>query len=362
MMKFQNVHFWNFALRILAGGLLRVLLLLVSTGELIAAANDITKAQSDAENFSRVLGRSLELNQGNEIFGMSIEGVSATYLHNQGLLLELRTPLAKSRNTLNLASIGSRLSENSGIGNPFTEFALRNEFPIAGAEPRVEIDDVAQGLTSSTMVERLYDGLTIRMTSIEYSMVVQTALRQASTAIQSMRELDVFSDSDAPDIQNEISDLRDQLSNNVEIFGSIEQRAGSGSLDGVDLIAETDAAIASMESLKIYSISFAKNLMMQSAEAEKDYNARWETDLKAFEIQMYSGLCEHVGLLFSFSDSEYLTLQVLGVSKDANGFIRDKFHTLRLAEIRRCAAGEIDVEGMSSNAVSYTNSSNLRSW
>lgn len=362
MMKFQCGYLWNFALHSLVGALLRVLILLFSTGELIAAAEYITKAQSDAENFSRLLGRSLELNQGNEIFGMSIEGISATYLHNQGLLLELRTPLARSRNTLNIASLGSRLSENSGIGNPFTEFALRNEFPIAGGEPRVELDDLAQGLTSSKLVGRLYDGLTIRMTSIEYSLVVQTALRQASTAIQTMREIDALSDSDALDLQNEVSDLRNQLSNNVEIFGSIEQRAGSGNLDGVNLIAETDVAIASMESLKIYSISFAQNLMKQSAEAEKDYNTRWETDLKAFEMQMYSGLCEHVGLLSSFSDSEYLTLQVLGVSKDSNGFIRDEFHTVGLAEIRRCAAGEIDAEGMGSNAVRYTNSSNLRSW
>lgn len=362
MMRFQCFHFCNFAPRMLVGGSLYILLVLVSTGELNAAANTITEAQTDAENFSRVLGRSLELNQGNEIFGMSMEGVSATYLHNQGLLLELRTPLAKSRNTLNFASLGSRLGENSGTGNPFTEFSLRNEFPVVGAEPPVEPNDFEQGLTSSKMVERLYDGLTIRMTSIKYSLVVQTALRQASTAIQSMREIDVFSDSDILDLRNEIIDLRNQLSTNVETFGSIEERAGLGNLDGVDLIAETDIAIASMESLKIYSVSFAQNLLIQSAEAEKDYNARWDTDLKAFEMNMYSGLCEHVGLLSSFSDSEYLTLQVLGVSKDANGFIGDEFYTLRLSEARLCAAGEIDVEGMSSKAVRYTNSSNLRSW
>lgn len=362
MMKFQCVHFWNFAQHMLAGALLRTLLFLVSTGELVAAADFITKAQTDAENFSRVLGRSLELSQGNEIFGMSIEGVSATYLHNQGLLLELRTPLAKSRNTLNIASLGSRLSENSAIGNPFTEFALRNEFLVAGTEPRVELDDSAQGLTSSKIVERLYDGLTIRMTSIEYSLVVQTALRQASAAIQSMREIEVFNDSDVLDLQSEVSDLRNQLLNNVGIFGSIEQRAESGNLDGVDLIAETDDAIASMESLKMYSTNFAQNLMIQSAEAEKDYSARWDTDLRAFEMRMFSGLCDHVGLLSSFSDSEYLTLQVLGVSKDANGFIRDKFHSLRLEDIRRCAAGEIDADDIGSKAVRYTNSSNLRSW
>lgn len=362
MMRFQCFHFWNFPPRILVGGLLHILPLLVSIGELNAAANTITEAQTDAENFSRFLARSLELNQGNEIFGMSMEGVSATYLHNQGLLLELRTPLAKSRNPINIASLGSRLGENTGVGNPFSEFSLRNEFPVLGVEPGVELDDLGKGPTSSKMVDRLYDGLTIRMTSIKYSLVVQTALRRASTAIQSMRKIDVFSDSDALDLRNEISDLRNQLSTNVETFGSIEQRAGLGNLDGVDLIAETDIAIASMESLKIYSVSFAQNLLIQSAEAEKDYNARWDTDLKAFEMNMYSGLCEHVGLLSSFSDSEYLTLQVLGVSKDANGFIGDEFYTLRLSEARLCAAGEIDVEGMSLKAVRYTNSSNLRSW
>jgi hypothetical protein len=344
------------------GGLLHILPLLVSIGKLNAAANTITEAQADAESFSRFLARSLELNQGNEIFGMSMEGVSATYLHNQGLLLELRTPLAKSRNPINIASLGLRLGENTGVGNPFSEFSLRNEFPVLGVEPGVELDDLGKGPTSSKMVDRLYDGLTIRMTSIKYSLVVQTALRRASTAIQSMRKIDVFSDSDALDLRNEISDLRNQLSTNVETFGSIEQRAGLGNLDGVDLIAETDIAIASMESLKIYSVSFAQNLLIQSAEAEKDYNARWDTDLKAFEMNMYSGLCEHVGLLSSFSDSEYLTLQVLGVSKDANGFIGDEFYTLRLSEARLCAAGEIDVEGMSLKAVRYTNSSNLRSW
>jgi hypothetical protein len=341
MSRFRSFYLWNFAPRVLNGFLLWVLLLPVSSDELIAAANEITEAQTDAESFSRALGRSLELNQGNEIFGMSTEGVSATYLHNQGLLLELRTPLARSRNILNISSLGSRSIVNGVAGNPFSEFSMRNKFPVAETEPTAERDDLDRGLASTEMVERLYDGLTIRMTSIEYSLVVRA---------------------DELSLWDEVGDLGSQLSQNVEKFQSIEQRAEAGGLSGADLIAETDVVIASMESLKSYSASFAQDLLTRSTEAEKGYNARWDADLKAFEKRMYAGLCEHVGLLSSFSGSEYLTLQVLGVSKNINGFAQDKFYSFGLREARRCADGEIDVEGLGQTVVEYTDVSSLRRW
>ena len=362
MSRFRSFYLWNFAPRVLNGFLLWVLLLPNSSEELIAAVNEITEAQTDAESFSRALGRSLELNQGNEIFGMSTEGVSATYLHNQGLLLELRTPLARSRNILNISSLGSRSIVNGVAGNPFSEFSMRNKFPVAETEPTAERDDLDRGLASTEMVERLYDGLTIRMTSIEYSLVVRAALQRANAAIQSMHEIGVLNEPDELSLWDEVGDLGSQLSQNVEKFQSIEQRAEAGDLSGADLIAETDVVIASMESLKSYSASFAQDLLTRSAEAEKGYNARWDADLKAFEKRMYAGLCEHVGLLSSFSGSEYLTLQVLGVSKNVNGFAQDKFYSFGLREARRCADGEIDVEGLGQTVVEYTDVSSLRRW
>ena len=51
--------------------------------------------QRNIDIFGGVLEEALELNQGSGLFGMSLGGIDSTYLFGQGVVFEIRTPLAK---------------------------------------------------------------------------------------------------------------------------------------------------------------------------------------------------------------------------------------------------------------------------
>ena len=65
---------------------------------------NLYELQINIEAFSVVIEEALELDRGAGLFGMTVGGVEPTYLYGQGVLLEVRTPLANQRNRLNLVS------------------------------------------------------------------------------------------------------------------------------------------------------------------------------------------------------------------------------------------------------------------
>ena len=69
------------------------------------AAQDIQlqNLQRNIDIFSGVLDEALELGQTSGIFGMRVGGIDSTYLYGQGVVMEVRTPLANSRNRMLLS-------------------------------------------------------------------------------------------------------------------------------------------------------------------------------------------------------------------------------------------------------------------
>ena len=69
--------------------------------------------------FSGVLEDALDLQQSNNIFNTSSGNIAATYLHKQGVILEVRSPLANRRNRLSLGSFRESLLRLQSNRNPF---------------------------------------------------------------------------------------------------------------------------------------------------------------------------------------------------------------------------------------------------
>ena len=58
--------------------------------------------QRNIDIFSGVLEDALDFEESKGLFGLSLGGIESTYLLGQGVVLEVRTPLANSRNRLSL--------------------------------------------------------------------------------------------------------------------------------------------------------------------------------------------------------------------------------------------------------------------
>ena len=65
---------------------------------------DLLRIKDDLNAVSMKLEEKLGFREGAALFGMNRGTVNAIYLYGQGVLLEIRTPLANERNRLQLAS------------------------------------------------------------------------------------------------------------------------------------------------------------------------------------------------------------------------------------------------------------------
>ena len=86
----------------------------------------------DLTLFSGILSEALKLNDSGGLFGRSLGGISSTYLVNQGVVFEVRSPLANRRNRW-LASLSSAMQALQLQENPF--LAMRRSMPTVSREP-----------------------------------------------------------------------------------------------------------------------------------------------------------------------------------------------------------------------------------
>mgnify|MGYP006157463131 CR=1 FL=1 len=96
----------------------------VSSVSAAAQAPQLADLQRNIEIFSGVLEDALGFKESKGLFGLSLGGIESTYLIGQGVLLEVRTPLANSRNRLSLASLNSAMQSLQVRRNPFESIAL----------------------------------------------------------------------------------------------------------------------------------------------------------------------------------------------------------------------------------------------
>jgi len=168
---------------------------------------EISELQSNIEIFTGVLEDALDLNQSGGLFGITVGGVNATYLHQQGVLIEIRSPLDNQRNRLNLATLNSAMQSMQANGNPFERIARRNS---PSPEPNINNEDNANANSQSA-------GLMDRIAKIDYSLVVSNAIQQASDSARSLRALESVGEADYETLRDELEEMRSQLQGNLAI-------------------------------------------------------------------------------------------------------------------------------------------------
>ena len=342
---------------IMKNSLLASSLLLLSLVSPIGMAQpaQLTDIQRDLALFSGILEEALGLNESTGLFGRSLGGVSSTYLMNQGVVFEVRSPLANRRNRMGLASLSSAMQALQLQENPF--LAMRRTQPATVAETSaLAVDEASTG--------GLYQQLRDQIANIDFSLVVNTAIQQATHSARALRALGSVDESGYESLFAEIEQLRGQIEANTSELRALEAELRSrqaATEESAATAAEDslqqrfDELLQRLEPIKQEALTLAADLKERSSRAEAEYAEQWQRDLLAFERTLYVTLCDYGDSLARIPDQESLSFILQGLGDDGEDSRRtDKVHIIKMADVSTCAAQSIESEALQSRATSYT--------
>ncbi len=330
------------------------LILLSTSGSLRAQPEQLPALRDDVELFSAVLAESLGLNESTGLFGMSLGGVQSTYLQGQGLVIEVRSPLANRRNRLGLAALNNALQNLQMNSNPLE--AIRRNAEAAARTSALALNE------SVVQADTFYQQMMDKIAAVDFSLVVNTAIEQAGNSLRSLRSLEEISDEEFARLQAEVDGLRQQLQDNVEALRALEQQAAeaaSGSPDAgavpETMVARLDQLMARAGPLRDAALNKARELQDRTDAAEQRYARQWQADLDAFETRLYTTLCDYGASLRALPGEETVALILRNLGEDApDNSSMDKIHVLTVADMQACQRGAIDSQVLRSRALAYS--------
>ena len=334
--------------------------LLVLSIPLQAQEVELDDLRANINIFSGVLEEALDLNQSSGLFGISLGGVEATYLYGQGVVLEVNSPLASRRNRLSLASLNATMQSLPSRGNPF-ESMRRPESALA-TQPATALASTAQP------AESFYQGMMDRIATIDYSLIVNTALQQAADSARALRN---FGDLDAPGydaLRTEIDSLRNDMQARLTDLRSLEQRIRAadepvedsqaeraGGVSSEELRQQLDQLLERIEPLRDQALAKAADLMEQTEAAEQRFAQSWQEDLVQFENKLYVAMCDYGTTLRELPASENISVVLKGLGDETDSSDRaDKVHVFSKVDVQQCQNGDIDVATLQQRAVQYS--------
>ena len=319
-------------------------------------AQDINLAdlQGNIEIFTGVLEDALELNQSSGLFGMSLGGLSATYLYRQGVMIEVRSPLANQRNQLRLASLNSAMQSMQTGTNPFERMVRRASPPLVLPSER-----------TNENADSFYELMMERITKIDYSLAVSNFIQQASDSARSLRALGNIDEPAYEELRAELDIMRERLQENIGQLSQFEEelRRESENLGASEsVITESEASVrlddlvARLEPLREQAMSKAEQLKRQTELAEQSYVERWHEDVSEFEESLYIAMCNYGATLRELPNDESISIILKGLGEDdANSNRRpDQVHVLSKIDVQECQNGVIDVAELRDRSAQYS--------
>ena len=177
---------------------------LITPVSLSAQEIAIQSLRQNIDIFTGVLEDALGIAQSTGLFGMSIGGIDSTYLYGQGVVLEVRTPLANRRNRMSLSFLNASVLSLSSRPNPFA--SLR-------PPGNPEFEETIRIFVNASAVEaaEFYADMMDRVANVDYSIAINSAIRQAAEAARSLHTMNSMDDTAYAEIQTEMPSLLEEL-------------------------------------------------------------------------------------------------------------------------------------------------------
>ncbi len=311
--------------------------------------------QRNIEIFSGVLEDALDFEEAKGLFGLSLGGIESTYLVNQGVVLEVRTPLANSRNRLNLASLNSAMQSLQVRGNPF-ESMLSAQSAAAGDSPVMALR------SQSAEPSSFYTEMMEKIANLDFSLAVNNAIAQANESARSLRSLGTVDDSDYEQLRADLdtlrADMREKMQGLREVEAEIRESAAQAVTDmnlEQQMRNKLDELMAQIEPLRAQAVAKAAELKQRREEAERDYSARWKQDVVAFEDKLYQVMCDYGSTLRELPGDERVSIILTGLGEPGPDQRRtDKIHVFNKADLQDCQSGAITVAALRERSNQYS--------
>lgn len=318
------------------------------------SAEQITALQESVALYASVLQEGLGLNARAGIFSPTSGTVRGLYLAQQGVVLEVMSPLASARNSFAQFSLGAALERLSA------QFAAQTG--DGAAVPRPDLSALRETMAMSLRTE-LAQGeareLLDELARVDVSAEISAALQSAADAARSLHALTQL-DADALNrVLEETSALRAQLSGHISALQALRAEVGSLAQPlSEEQVAQWRNTLqtlnAALQSLQAATQERAAQLQAQAGQARAQREAQWQQELAAFESSVLRLVCDYAGGLRALPPQEHVTLVLKGLGEESAERREDRILVLRQADALRCLQGEITAQQLQETAQVYS--------
>jgi len=321
------------------------------SGNVLAQEFELQNLRKQIQIFTGVLQEGLELDASPGFLGINSGRVTSVYLQNQGVLFEIRSPLANQRNRVSLNALASSIRGISGGANPFEAMRRSRSDPQA-AESRV----LSQ--TSELAVEAAQRAAeSIR--AIDYQSAIDAALREAYRGVRMLQDIGDLEEQDVTDLRGELDLLGKQLQESLQQLrqlegGLDEQTAQTGASTSQSREQQLEQLRTALEGLGGQARQKAAELNAQYEQAREGYRLRWQQEVVAFEDSLFSLLCDYGATLRDLPDDEHVSVLLIGLGADTEQALSaDRLHVVVKSDLIACQSGELNWQALRQQAASY---------
>ena len=334
----------------------------VSAVSATAQGPQLEDLQRNIDIFSGVLEDALDFEESKGLFGLSLGGIESTYLIGQGVVLEVRTPLANSRNRLSLASLNSAMQTLQVRGNPFETLALSQSLPSSASASSAQASPVMALRSQSADSTSLYTQMMERVANIDYSLAVNNAIQQATESARSLRSLGSVDDGDYEELRAGIEGLRAEMGEKMRRLREIESQIRESTAAAIadsnideEMRRKLDTVIAQIEQLREQAVAKAAELRLRSEVAEQAYTQQWQQDVVVFEGKLYKAMCDYGSTLRELPTDERVSIILTGLGEQGEDQRRtDKIHVFNKADLQECQSDDISVATFRERSTHYS--------
>lgn len=315
----------------------------------------IESLQRNIDIFSGVLEDALGFEEAKGLFGLSLGGIENTYLVGQGVVLEVRTPLANNRNRLNLASLNSAMQSLQVRGNPFESIALSRSASTQGSPVMALRSESAENSS-------FYTEMMEKVANVDYSLIVNNAIQQANESARSMRSLGSLDESDYEELRQDIDSLRTDMQEKMQGLREVEAQMRESATQALadsnfeeQMRTKLEEVMSQIEPVREQALAKAAELKLQSEEAEQKYSQQWAQDVVSFEDRLYQAMCDYGSTLRELPAAERVSIILTGLGELGENQRRtDKIHVFNKADLQECQSGDITVATLRQRSDQYS--------
>jgi len=336
------------------GGLLAAAVLAAPLQAQTADA-DMESLHSSVALYASVLQEGLGLNVRAGIFSPLSGSVRGLYLARQGVVLEVMSPLANSRDSFTEFSLGAALERLSGQLS-----ALGS--PAAGAVPRPDLSTLRESMAMSMRVD-LAQGpardLLEEIDRIDVSAGINAALQQTFDAARSLHGLTQMDDAALNALLEETAAQRARVNELAAALQALRTDISTQAPPAAEArLQQWRTALQSLEAsldpMLAEVLSRSQVLQAQAAQARQLRQQQWLQELSAFESTLIGLVCDYSGGLRALPHNEHVTVVMKGLGDDTAERREDRILVLRQADALRCLQREITAQQLQETAQVYS--------